>query len=219
LEVFRQQCIEKHAEVSKLYETTMRQDSEQRWLRKVSAEGTAGDRVASLTMLVQVCPVLSTTYIKALTSMASKMGRSDSMMAVDTLKDLFINTLLPDRKLKTLDQMAPILPKGISVSDFTELCVVAYFEDYLKTAYAAFIQILSEAAHNTVIFFKTKAIQTAYELLAAKPEQERALLGLLVNKFGDTGAKVSSNVAFCLKRLVESHPGMKAIVATRLRHF
>ena len=35
----------------------------------------------------QVCPVFGETAIKALLAMASKMGRSDSMMALDALKD------------------------------------------------------------------------------------------------------------------------------------
>merc|ERR1719245_350246 len=100
----------------------MMQDSEQRWLRKVSSEGTAGDRAASLVMLIQVCPVFSTRYIKVLLGLASKLGRSDSMTAVDAFKDLFITTLLPDRKLKTFAQMEPISPKGLSADRFTEIC-------------------------------------------------------------------------------------------------
>jgi len=218
-DVFRRQCGEKHAEMAKVYESAMMQDSEQRWLRKVSAEGTSGDRVASLTMLVQVCPVFSTKYIKALLGMSSKMARGDSMMALDALKDLFIGTLLPDRKLRTLSQMQPVAPKGISEVAFVELCVVSYFEDFLKTAFAAYVQVISEAAHNTVIFFKTKAVRTACDLLAAKPEQERALLGLLVNKFGDLAPKVSSNVSFSLKKLVEVHPGMKIIIVKEVETF
>jgi ribosome biogenesis protein MAK21 len=217
-EVFQQQCEEKHSEMARVYENAMMNDSEQRWLRKVSAEGTAGDRVASLTMLIQVCPVFSSKYIKALLTMASKMGRSDAVMALDALKDAFIGHLLPDRKLKTLSQAEPAL-KGLSKTDLTQLCVVTFFEDYLKTAFAAFVQLLGEAAHHSIVFFKTKAIKTAADLLAAKPEQERALLSLLVNKFGDLAPKVSSNTSFHLKRLIDSHPGMKAVVAKEIGVF
>lgn len=218
-EEFQKMCVERHAEMLRVYESILKQDSEQRWLRKVSAEGTAGDRVASLTMLIQVCPVFATSHIRTLLSMAGRTARSDSMMAMDALKDIFISTLLPDRKLKTLSQMQPVSPKGMKKSQFTELCVASFFEDYLKTAFAAFVQILGEAAHNAVTFFKTKTISIAYDLLAAKPEQERALLGLLVNKFGDTAPKVSSNVAFSLKKLMESHPGMKMVVAKEVQTF
>lgn len=218
-EEFQRKCTEKHAEMRKVYESTMMQDSEQRWLRTVVSEGTSGDKIASLTMLIQVCPVFATGYIKTLLTMAGKMGRSDSMMALDGLKDLFISTLLPDRKLKTFAQMDPVSPKGLSKVAFTQLAIVSYFEDFLKTAFAGFVHVLSEAAHSTVLFFKTKAIRTAHELLAAKPEQERALLGLLVNKFGDLASKVSSSVSVHIKKLVEAHPGMKRVVVQEIEAF
>merc|ERR1719443_944407 len=111
----------------------MTQDSEQRWLRKVSSEGTASDKVSSLLMLVQVCPVFALRPLKSLIGMASKMNRQDSLLAVDALKDLFVNNLLPDRKLKTLSQMEPVSPKGLDEQEFTQICVLAHFEDYLKT--------------------------------------------------------------------------------------
>lgn len=218
-ELFQKMCTDRHEEMRKVYESAMSRDSEQCWLRKVSSEGTSGDRVASLTMLIQVCPVFSTPYIKSLLSMASKAARSDSVMAVDALKDLFISNLLPDRKLKTFVEMEPISPKGMKKSAFTELCVRCFFEDFLKTAFAAFVQVLGEAAHNAVTFFKTKAVRIAYELLSAKPEQEKALLGLLVNKFGDTAPKVSSNVSYCIKQLLQAHPGMKLVVAKEVEAF
>lgn len=218
-EEFQKACTERHAEMCKVYESAMAKDSEQRWLRKVTSEGTSGDKVASLTMLIQVCPVFSTSYIKALLNMASRTARSDSMMALDALKELFVETLLPDRKLKTLAQMVPVSPKGLTKAVFTEICVVSFFEDYLKTAFAAFVHVLGEAGHNSVTFIKTKTIRTAQELLSAKPEQERALLGLLVNKFGDSSPKVSSNVSFCLKALLKAHPGMKTPVVKEVEVF
>lgn len=218
-DVFVQECTEKHASLVKAYESTMMQDSEQRWMRKVCSEGTAGDRIASLVMLIQVCPVFSSKYIKQLLTMGAKMGRSDSMMAVDALRDLFLGSLLPDRKLKTMTQMEPISSKGVDDIQFTVLCVVSYFEDFVKTAFAAFIQILSEAGHHNVEFYKNKSIKVAQDMLMQKPEQERALLSLLVNKFGDNMSKVSSNVAFLLKKLVEEHPGMKTIVTKEVEAF
>mmetsp|Transcript_69098 Transcript_69098/g.165742 ORF Transcript_69098/g.165742 Transcript_69098/m.165742 type:complete len:919 (-) Transcript_69098:40-2796(-) len=218
-EAFRQDCVDKHAEMSTLYESTMMQDSEQRWLRRVCSEGTAGDKVASLTMLIQVSPVFSTKYIRALLAMAGRSGRSDSMMAVDALRDLLISTLLPDRKLKALEQMQPISPKGISGAAYNTICVIAYFEDFLKVSVATFVQVLNDAAHSTIDIFKTKAIKSCSEMLSHKPEQERALLSLVVNKLGDTKAKAASTASFCLRKLIEKHPPMKSIVATEVSGF
>ncbi|CAE7243842.1 Cebpz [Symbiodinium sp. CCMP2592] len=216
---FETACRERHEEMRKVYESAMGNDSEQRWLRKVSGDGTSADKVAALTMLIQLCPVFSTGYIKSLLTMASKTARSDSAMAMDALKELLTGTLLPDRKLKTLKQMDPVSPKGLKKSTFTEICVVSFFEDYLKTAVAAFVQVLGFASQNTVAFIKTKAVRSAYELLSAKPEQEKALLALLVNKFGDSSSKVSSQVSFCLKELLKKHPGMKGPVVKEMEAF
>ncbi|CAJ1398965.1 unnamed protein product [Effrenium voratum] len=190
----------------------MAQDSEQRWLRKVSADGTSADKVASLTMLIQLCPIFSTAFIKALLTMAGKSARSDSTMAMDALKELFLDNLLPGRKLKRLEQMEPVSAKGLKKSTFTEICVVSFFEDYLKTAYAAFVQIVAAASHNTVAYIKSRAVRTAYDLLKAKPEQEKALLALLINKLGDSSPKVTSNVSYCVRELLKKHPGMKSPV-------
>lgn len=217
-DVFQALCVKKHGKMTHAYEKTMKQDSEQRWLRKVTSDGTAGDKVASLTMLIQLCPVLATKYIKTLLAMTGRT-RADSMMAVDALKDLFANALLPERKLRTFAQMAPLAQGTMDEVSYTTYCVVTFFEDFLKTAFAAFVQILGDGAHNSVLFFKTKSIKTAYELLSKKPEQERALLSILVNKFGDSQPKVSSNVSFFLKKLLEAHPGMKSIVTKELEGF
>lgn len=219
LEEFSKTCAEKHAEMARVFEATMKQDSEQRWLRKVISTGTSGDKVASLVMLVQVCPVFCTGYLKTLLSMASKFNRSDSVMAIDALKDLFSGTLLPDRKLKSFAQMDPVSPKGMNKIIFTQLSVISFFEDYLKTAFAGFIHVLSEAAHSSVIFFKIKAIQTSADLLSSKPEQERALLGLLVNKFGDMQGKVTSKSTLLIKKLLQDHPGMKGVVTREMETF
>ena len=134
----------------------------------MSSEGTSADRVASLTMLVQLCPVFSTGYIKSLLNMAGRTTRSDSTMAMDALKELFQDTLLPDRKLKTLEQMDPVcldamalacqpkVAQGFEEGDLhRDLCGQLlrgqlHFrhkgwgcQDYLKTAYASFVQALT----------------------------------------------------------------------------
>ena len=46
---------------------------------------------------------------------------------------------------------------------------------------------------------------TAYDLLTSRPEQEEALLSLLVNKLGDPERKVASRSAFLLQKLGMQH--------------
>eukprot|EP00438_Fugacium_kawagutii_P013839 Skav219980 [mRNA] locus=scaffold137:52766:68938:- [translate_table: standard] len=106
-------------------------------------------------------------------------------------------------------------------------------------------QILAAAGHNTVVFIKNRAVKTAYDLLCcpqpavggkmweawrgceyrssqqrcAKPEQEKALLAMLINKLGDSSSKVSSNVSWCIKELLKQHPGMKLPVVKEAEAF
>jgi hypothetical protein len=65
-------------------------------------------------------------------------------------------------------------------------------------------QIIVDSSHDNMGFFKNKAMQAASELLIARPEQERALLCCVINKLGDSGAKIASNAAYSLSKVVGS---------------
>jgi ribosome biogenesis protein MAK21 len=124
-------------------------------------------------------------------------------MAADALKDLWLTTLLPDRKLRALAEQ----PLGAPASD-AQLLVWA-FEDTLKRAYFRYLHALEvgwECApasfflaawrgdtdgsgngpqamlHDPVLSVKQQALGQVHALLVAKPEQERNLLALLVSK-------------------------------------
>jgi heme oxygenase len=66
-----------------------------------------------------------------------------------------------------------------------------HVEDVLKTKYAEFVETLSTASKDPLEHLKNKSIKSAQVLLARKPEQEHALLRVLVNKLGDPARKVS----------------------------
>uniref|UniRef100_A0A8C2Z983 Uncharacterized protein n=1 Tax=Cyclopterus lumpus TaxID=8103 RepID=A0A8C2Z983_CYCLU len=63
--------------------------------------------------------------------------------------------------------------------------VLWYFEHHLRHHVAEFVAALDTVAHDTVAATKAKALTTAHELLCSHLEQERALLGQVVNKLGD----------------------------------
>lgn len=48
-----------------------------------------------------------------------------------------------------------------------------------------------------------------YELLLEKPEQERQILSILVNKLGDIQKVIGSKVSYLLTCLIERHPNMR----------
>lgn len=63
-----------------------------------------------------------------------------------------------------------------------EHLILWYYEDSLKKLYFEFIQLLEELSHDNLEYVKNKSLSSIYELLVAKPEQEKNLLTLLVNK-------------------------------------
>lgn len=56
------------------------------------------------------------------------------------------------------------------------------FEEQLKLAYIAFIQILEASTKDALEFVRDAAIKGIYSLLLKHPEQEKTLLTLLTNK-------------------------------------
>lgn len=194
----------------------MSKSSEAAWLRTVLTSGTLKDKMAAWTLRIQEAPVHNIAYLEHLITMVSKKGRREAIMALDTVKELFLSELLPDdRKLRTFDQnpltYVEKLASGNKDSRDRRL-ILWYFEDKLKEKYAEFIQGLETLCHDSVRAAKQKALTTVFVLLASKPEQEKKLLSILTNKLGDPDYKIASNAAHLLKSLVERHPNMKQVI-------
>ncbi|TMW61547.1 hypothetical protein Poli38472_012738 [Pythium oligandrum] len=182
--------------------------SDDKYLSTMMQKGTLADRVAALTLTIQSSPFHTLSRLSQLITMASKKARRESMMAVESLKDLFINNLLPDdRKLNFFHQNPLDHP---DVTD--EHLVVWFYEHCLKTAFAQLVGVLSSGMNDAVDNHKRACIRAANALLAAKPEQEAVLLGMLVNKIGDPDRKIASYIHKTLKELLQEHPVMKRVV-------
>lgn len=182
--------------------------SDDKYLATMMKSGTLADRVAALTLTIQSSPFHCLSRLGQLITMASKKARRESMMAVDSLKDLFINNLLPDdRRLNFFHQNPLHHP---SVTD--EHLVVWFFEHCLKTAFAQLVGVLANGMDDAVDNHKRACIRAANALLAGKPEQEAVLLAMLVNKLGDPDRKIASYIHKTLQELLSEHPAMKRVV-------
>ena len=188
--------------------------SEYGWIETVLRSGTVGDKVAAWTVLIQQSFVHQMVHLESLLMMASKKGRRESIMAIDALKELFLTDLLPNRKLKSFED------HDLSHTCLTDKHLILwYVEGRLKDWYLEFLRILEIASHDSLYFYKSKAVDTLWSLLVEKPEQEGQLLGLLVNKLGDTERKLCSKVVFLLLQLLEKHPNMNAVVVHEIDQF
>lgn len=79
--------------------TSSRPDSE--FVASILRSGTVTDKVSALALLVQESPLYSLNLLSSsLIAMANKKSRREAILAIDSIKDLLMETILPDRKLK-----------------------------------------------------------------------------------------------------------------------
>nr|XP_027122721.1 CCAAT/enhancer-binding protein zeta-like [Coffea arabica] len=206
------------AQYARDYETSRGQSGDIKMLIATQRSGTAVDKVSAFSVMVGDNTVANIRSLDVLLGMVtSKIGKRHALTAFEVLKELFVSSLLPDRKLKTLFQRPlNLLPE---TKDGYSLLLFWYWEECLKERYECFVSAIEEASRDVLAILKDKALKTIYTLLKSKPEQERRLLSALVNKLGDPGKKAASNADFHLSKLLADHPSMKAVVIDEVDNF
>ncbi|XP_010033666.2 CCAAT/enhancer-binding protein zeta [Eucalyptus grandis] len=206
------------AQYAQDYESSRGQSGDVKMVVATQRSGTASDKVSAFSVMVGDNPIANLRSLDGLIGMViSKVGKRHALTGFEVLKELFISSLLPERKLKTLLQR-PLnhLPE---TKDGYSLLLFWYWEDCLKQRYERFIVALEEASRDMLPILKDKALRTMYALLKNKSEQERRLLSALVNKLGDPQNKGASNADFHLSNLLSEHPNMKAVVIDEVDSF
>ncbi|KAK2527063.1 hypothetical protein Q9966_010522, partial [Columba livia] len=191
------------------------------WMKTVVSSGTLADRMAAMTLLIQDSAVHSLQFVENLVNLIKKKGsRHQSLMALDTFKELLISDLLPDnRKLWSFSQRPfnniEKMSSGNRDSRDRRL-ILWYFEHQLKLQVAEFVQALETLSHDSLTAPKSRALAVAHELLCNKPEQEKVLLVQLVNKLGDPQNKLATKASYLLETLLHKHPNMKGVVCSEV---
>ncbi|OWK61851.1 CCAAT/enhancer-binding protein zeta [Lonchura striata] len=191
------------------------------WIKTVVSSGTLADRMAAMTLLIQDSAVHSLQFVENLISLIKKKGsRQQSLMALDTFKELLITDILPDnRKLWSFSQrpLNNIVQMSSGNKDSRDRRLILwYFEHHLKLQIAEFVQALEALSHDCLTATKSRALAVSHELLCNKPEQEKALLVLLVNKLGDPQNKIATKASYLLETLLHKHPNMKGVVCSEV---
>lgn len=198
-----------------------KESSDAKWMQTVLRSGTTSDKVAAMTLLVQESPMHNLASLQKLLDLAGKRGgaREGRTMACDALKDLMLQTLLPERKLRWFAQqpLADLPADEGSPERMTQLRYW-HFEDAVKRSYIDFLAILERDLGDTVSKFKLKAMHTVADLLKTKAENEKILLTLLANKIGDTDKRVGARTVHLLQTLVFEHSAMKTVVAREIEN-
>ncbi|KAF2983778.1 hypothetical protein EK904_010559 [Melospiza melodia maxima] len=191
------------------------------WIKTVVSSGTLADRMAAMTLLIQDSAVHSLQFVENLINLIKKKGsRQQSLMALDTFKELLITDILPDsRKLRSFSQrpLNSIVQMSSGNKDSRDRRLILwYFEHHLKLQIAEFVQALETLSHDCLTATKSRALAVSHELLCNKPEQEKALLVLLVNKLGDPQNKIATKASYLLETLLHKHPNMKGVVCSEV---
>eukprot|EP01132_Coremiostelium_polycephalum_P002932 gene2932-3655_t len=206
--LYKQQCDEY------LQEFKRSANRDELWNEKIQYTGTLKDKVSAITLLIKKAPIYRLSSLDLLLNFASKKSERDRELAIQSLKDLFINSLLPNNKLKRFVDRLPI-----NNDTKKEELVQWYFEDLLKIRYQIFIGILEKLAKDQNARIRMIATATIQYLLIKKPEQEDVLLSLLVNKLGDSDGSNSSKAVKLLVKVLESHPGMRPVIIREIESF
>eukprot|EP00211_Chloroparvula_japonica_P005081 CAMPEP_0119120874 /NCGR_PEP_ID=MMETSP1310-20130426/1738_1 /TAXON_ID=464262 /ORGANISM="Genus nov. species nov., Strain RCC2339" /LENGTH=897 /DNA_ID=CAMNT_0007110385 /DNA_START=42 /DNA_END=2732 /DNA_ORIENTATION=- len=185
------------------------------WLETISKGGVTSDKMAAITLLIQDDPISNHNLLDSLMSMARrKVARGPGLIAFHTLKDLFLSVLLPSDRL-----LVDFRHRPLQANAGQRLLALWYYEDRLKSHFSEFVDLLREASKDGISHFRISVLQIVSELVESKPEQERALISLLVNKVGDVDKKVGGKAVYCLTKLLEHHPNMKLALAKEIEIF
>ncbi|KAF9547989.1 hypothetical protein EC957_007502 [Mortierella hygrophila] len=185
--------------------------SDKNFVSTIMASGTLNDRVSALTLLVQESPLHTTKSLDKLMAMAEKKSRTEAVKSIESLKDLFIGGMLPNRKLKYFQDRPLTHPNATN-----EHLILWIFEDYLKKTFWKFVQLLKILSDDPVVHVRHRMLGFIAELMSSKPEQENTLLEMLVNKMGDNENKVSAKSSYEIQQLLRAHPGMTMIVVREI---
>jgi len=189
--------------------------SDQTFLKDVMRAGTMSDKVAALTLAAQQNVLFSLTTLQKLTTMASKQGQRSALLAIEALRDLYVENVLPSHRRLIEFQNHPLHRKDVSDMHL----IVWYFEAEVKRLFGELVNTLEQTTFNNVEHFKMVAIKATQAILSEKPEGEARLLSILVNKLGDPQRKVAAKTMHLLQELSSKHPNMQIVIVKEIQQF
>ncbi|CAK7203332.1 RNA-binding ribosome biosynthesis protein mak21 [Sporothrix eucalyptigena] len=215
---------------STAYRNITAASSSHRFMSTIMSSGTMSDKVSALTLEIQEAPIHNSKAFENLMQLAGKRSRGAAIAALGALVDLLGNgVVLPsDRRLRSFHAQPALLGALQSENPATALgwkshlplpggitkahLVLWKYEDWLKDAFFQMLQQLEVWCNDEIEYSRSRSLDFVFGLLKSKPEQEANLLRLLVNKLGDRERKIASRASYLILQLLNTHPGMKAIV-------
>jgi ribosome biogenesis protein MAK21 len=203
------ECRAKLDIAKRLYSDYLESQSPDDLTASILDSGTLKDKFTAMKVAAQEHPVTVLPHLTSLSQMLAGKPRI-AIAAMQTLEQIYTLHLLPDRPLKSFSDLP------VSKARDSHL-VLFYFEDQLKHAYATFVRGLEEMAKAQQAFVRDPAIRCIGALLKAKPEAERVLLTILVDKFGDPLKQIAAVATATILDVLREHPRMTQAVITAIK--
>ena len=174
------------------------------------SKGTATDKISALAMLVQKEPIATHPYLVQLLGLTKKHNRKQAEQAVTAFKDLFIQGHLfkLQEKLHVFQKNPIICAKQKDCSD--DEIVQAYHEHCIRELLREFCSsVLQSMSHGELEFQKTTALDIAAAILpyGKQAELKEQLIGMIVNKFGDSQKKTQCHAINTMVRVLTRFHG------------
>jgi len=203
------------ADEEKVMDHFKEKDKDGKYYFTMIKKGTANDKVNALQMMVKKAPARCLSLLQQLLTLARHKNRKQAEGALAALRDLFTQDILKDEaKLVAFQKNERITgapADGAQVAN-TDL-VDAYVDHGIKEFYRDYVtNILVDLSKDDLEFYRKMALDILGELIQRKPEIEDVILGILINKLGDSARKVQLHATMVLCRLVKDHPQMARVI-------
>eukprot|EP00800_Vazella_pourtalesii_P008133 TRINITY_DN2160_c0_g1_i2.p1 TRINITY_DN2160_c0_g1~~TRINITY_DN2160_c0_g1_i2.p1 ORF type:complete len:182 (+),score=36.61 TRINITY_DN2160_c0_g1_i2:70-615(+) len=116
--------------------------SDTEWINSILLTGTLSDKLSAHVLLVQESPVHNLSSVNTLLSLAAKNEKRVALSSCDSLRQLWISSLLPERKLKPLGEYYTGLKSLKSSQDKDRAIILALFEHKIRNSYLGFIHLV-----------------------------------------------------------------------------
>ncbi|VDM63724.1 unnamed protein product [Angiostrongylus costaricensis] len=181
----------------------MQGGSEAAWLQLVMKKGTASDRMTAMQLQLHKSPVHSLPCIETMISTVEKKNTREALEVFYHIFCWFYSRIAISFTYELLQK---------------RLLILWRFEHRLKLVYERFLRALEVPglAASVVEDLSKRALRTALNLLAERPEGEGFLLSMLVNKMGHPSTRIGAFVATLLEDLTKRQPNMRLVIVAEV---
>ena len=196
----------------------MSKNRQNEWYMTMLKKGTAQDKIAALTKVIQTNAMCSLSHLMQLVGMSKKANKKLAEYSIVALKDLYCQGWLVDiqndgtirDKLEVFSKNPVVVHKRADIND-AEL-TTAYFTHCVREVLSTLINNIlgKDMAHCDLDHYKMFALDMLSELISVADctGLVETSIGIIVNKLGDASKKVQCHAIQVLVKMVIKHKSL-----------